>query len=269
MQPMTTRTRRSSDLGGLILGQRLRTLLGPLYLGRGRRTSRGGFVLQPSPRAPAWVPRADWRVSVTSSAADSCVAVEVESFPADCSPEVAGEELQKMLANANAAARAALAPGRVRATMRHLTGSYAERVRAVRAWRMRRAARWARRALPRVGAAAAVLLALVGFVALAPRLRPAQPPSVDGTGGGGMVGGFVLASTDADEVLLARELPREPFPGQKVKRCDPDAAEVSINGGCWVSTDRRAPCGDKLYEHDGKCYRPAGKPQETPRSISR
>lgn len=52
--------------------------------------------------------------------------------------------------------------------------------------------------------------------------------------------------------------------------CDPDRAQVVIDGGCWVKTDKPPPCPKgKLWEHEGKCWFPVayGKPVPTTGEI--
>jgi hypothetical protein len=53
-------------------------------------------------------------------------------------------------------------------------------------------------------------------------------------------------------------IPPEPSPMQQKPPCDPDAEEYEINGACWQATPRKPPCGDKLREHNGACYRAIG-----------
>lgn len=53
---------------------------------------------------------------------------------------------------------------------------------------------------------------------------------------------------------------------KKAADCDPDRAQVAIDGGCWVKTDKPPPCPKgKLWEHEGKCWFPVayGKPVPT------
>jgi hypothetical protein len=61
-----------------------------------------------------------------------------------------------------------------------------------------------------------------------------------------------------------------PLPGPNQKRsgeCDPDQAQVEINGGCWVETKRPPPCPSmKLWEHSGKCWLPVAHAARLPTS---
>jgi eukaryotic-like serine/threonine-protein kinase len=52
---------------------------------------------------------------------------------------------------------------------------------------------------------------------------------------------------------LGRPMPTKPLPGQKRPPCD--RGEKEINGGCWFrEADERPPCGDKLFDYEGRCY---------------
>lgn len=53
-------------------------------------------------------------------------------------------------------------------------------------------------------------------------------------------------------------IPPEPSPMQQKPPCDPEAEEYEIHGACWQATPRKPPCGDKLREHNGVCYRAIG-----------
>lgn len=55
--------------------------------------------------------------------------------------------------------------------------------------------------------------------------------------------------------LLSPVLPERPHPWQKRPPCDQDAVEEEIQGACYGRMDRSPPCGPKLVEHRGKCYR--------------
>ncbi|QQR46515.1 hypothetical protein JKA73_10795 [Myxococcus xanthus] len=157
-------------------------------------------------------------------------------------------------------------------TMTHLRSPPRRRSPVLRSRRwLRRVRRAARRTWRSAGSATTVALALVSAalvgVYMVPPPPPEPPPGSVQTAAG-PAGGFVLAAMTSDALLFALELPSRPFEGQKTRKCDPDQGEVFINGGCWVALEKKAPCGDKLYEHKGKCFRPAAKPTESPRSIS-
>lgn len=69
--------------------------------------------------------------------------------------------------------------------------------------------------------------------------------------------------------VLKAVLSRIPPPGEMQKKggCDPDLGEAELNGGCWMKTDVPTPCPrGKLWEHEGKCWRPIPKVVRAPTS---
>ncbi|NBD09282.1 hypothetical protein [Corallococcus silvisoli] len=91
-------------------------------------------------------------------------------------------------------------------------------------------------------------------------MMPHRAPEMSPDGGGNQpAGGLVFLASTSDAPEMSLEVPKRPFKGQKTKDCDTDASEQFINGGCWVETSKKAPCGDKQYEYRGKCYRPIGQ----------
>ncbi len=116
----------------------------------------------------------------------------------------------------------------------------------------------------------ALLLALVLLVPASPPNAPPAPlshevpmgaeaptPSIDG----------LLADTTPDEpFVLARPLPKEPYPGQKRPPCNRHT-EVELIGACWMPHELKAPCPDSLHEHKGKCYVPAFSAKPPPQSL--
>jgi hypothetical protein len=61
----------------------------------------------------------------------------------------------------------------------------------------------------------------------------------------------------------------KPGPNQKRSgRCNPKAAQVEINGGCWVKTETPRPCPEGIqWEHDdGRCYLPVAEAKPVPQS---
>jgi hypothetical protein len=59
------------------------------------------------------------------------------------------------------------------------------------------------------------------------------------------------------ESHLAREMPQQPFKGQRKPPCE-QRGEKPIIGACWVPVgDERPPCGPKMFDHDGRCYIPS------------
>ncbi|HYI00494.1 serine/threonine-protein kinase [Hyalangium sp.] len=65
---------------------------------------------------------------------------------------------------------------------------------------------------------------------------------------------------------LGRSMPEEPLPGQRTPPCK--RGEREINGGCWRGPieGEAAPCGDEMYDHEGKCYFASGRPLRPPTS---
>ncbi|WP_263437688.1 serine/threonine protein kinase [Stigmatella hybrida] len=55
--------------------------------------------------------------------------------------------------------------------------------------------------------------------------------------------------------IVALEMPKQPFTGQKRPPCKPHR-EMEIRGGCWIALNVHAPCEDDGYEWDGKCFLP-------------
>ncbi len=62
-------------------------------------------------------------------------------------------------------------------------------------------------------------------------------------------------------------VPDHPFKDQKTPPCDRDLRESELNGGCWQKVDRTAPCGPKLFEHQGSCYRWIKRAERPPNTI--
>jgi hypothetical protein len=54
---------------------------------------------------------------------------------------------------------------------------------------------------------------------------------------------------------IARDMPKQPFRGQKLAPCD-TPLEVEMLGGCWVEISAKSPCPQKAIEHQGRCYLP-------------
>jgi len=59
-------------------------------------------------------------------------------------------------------------------------------------------------------------------------------------------------------------IPKEPYPWQKTKDCNPDLGERLINGGCWAGmVDVKPPC-KLLFRHGDICYRPVAADPNKP-----
>lgn len=114
-----------------------------------------------------------------------------------------------------------------------------------------------------VAAIAAVMVGVSGLGVLLrePVLGPAPLPAPQVP---------VLETTPAAAMpALAAMLPgRLPSPGPNQKRsgtCDPERAQVEINGGCWVETKTPPPCPrGKQWEHDGRCWLPVAEAKPVP-----
>lgn len=109
------------------------------------------------------------------------------------------------------------------------------------------------------------LLAIAGVLGLATssayRLAvPEAPPPLEQqwTGGSGNV-----ATMTAD--VVRRTLP-DPDPRQRRPPCDPDVGEEAINGACWIRLSVEKCNTQKAFEHNGKCYWRALRPEPLPRS---
>ncbi|EPX61766.1 hypothetical protein D187_010385 [Cystobacter fuscus DSM 2262] len=75
----------------------------------------------------------------------------------------------------------------------------------------------------------------------------------------------ILANTgEPSTTSIAYPLPYEPFRNQAKAPCRPDLGEVEINGGCWVTLERRPPCTAVQAEYQGKCYMPVSKDRGRP-----
>ncbi|HYI02874.1 MAG TPA: hypothetical protein VD972_43465, partial [Hyalangium sp.] len=62
---------------------------------------------------------------------------------------------------------------------------------------------------------------------------------------------------------LGRPMPKHPSPAQRKPPCE--RGETAINGGCWVEVGReKPPCGEKMFEHEGYCYKPSVDMPRTP-----
>ncbi|MBN1203549.1 MAG: serine/threonine protein kinase [Myxococcaceae bacterium] len=65
--------------------------------------------------------------------------------------------------------------------------------------------------------------------------------------------------------VLGADLPTTPFPWQRKPPCE--RGERAIRGGCWVEVGReKPPCGDKMFEFEGYCYKPSVDAPKQPTS---
>ncbi|WP_309896856.1 hypothetical protein [Archangium sp.] len=83
--------------------------------------------------------------------------------------------------------------------------------------------------------------------------------------------GLVDMANTRGATPIAYPLPSEPFDDQAKTPCYPKQGEVEINGGCWVTLEKRPPCFDIQAEYKGKCYMPvsARSRRREPQSIRR
>ncbi len=122
---------------------------------------------------------------------------------------------------------------------------------------------------------ALVALVLLGTQALRARdwgalLMMRGKPSAETPDAG--IGEEALASAETGHAILSpfmaygRAMPNEPLPGQRTPPCR--RGEKEINGGCWLGPieGERAPCGDTLYDYQGKCYAAVGPVLRSPTS---
>ena len=109
------------------------------------------------------------------------------------------------------------------------------------------------------------LLALALLPGMKEWLLPARQPPPPGPSPA------IPAWAPADAgMLLARVVPgRLPPPGEgwKTGGCDSDLGEQERNGSCWMETKVPPPCpAGKLWEDEGKCWRPIPKTARRPTS---
>jgi len=116
---------------------------------------------------------------------------------------------------------------------------------------------------PALAAAAAVLLVLgSGIFAPLPDVPDAGTPDA------GLLAPEAGVMTDGStgEEWAGIPIPTAPAPGQKTQ-CSAKAAEVLINGGCYIQTAQVPPCPDLQYEHGGKCWAAVGKRTRPAQSL--
>ena len=83
--------------------------------------------------------------------------------------------------------------------------------------------------------------------------------------------GLLYMANNRGVTPIAYPLPSEPFDDQAKAPCYPKQGEVEINGGCWVTLEKRPPCYDVQAEYKGKCYMPvsARSRRREPQSLQR
>ncbi|RJS19544.1 hypothetical protein DRW03_21160 [Corallococcus sp. H22C18031201] len=151
---------------------------------------------------------------------------------------------------------------RLRHTMAHLRARQRPRIPSVRARLVRRRVReFVRRAKGPIANGSAVMAAVAAMmlgVLLLPQgdIFAALPMPVETVN---------FALTAAPAGVLGRPIPPEPLQGQKTGKCNEDAAEESINGGCWTAAAKKKPPCGTLWEHGDACYIPIGAEQVAPK----
>lgn len=231
--------------------------LGPLYEARNERTGAAAVVLIPGPHV-GWTPTEDWTVRATCKASSPYVALEVEQGPAR-------SQLQDLSGLLDLLTQATLRMKYMEPVRRHLTRGARPRKRRVEAQR---------RVWPVVAYGLAVGIAtLVLFVGVESwRANTGAPNGTRSTAAGVAAQAVVemqdttlLARLDEGASVIAYPMPDKPFSNQAKAPCE--EGEVQINGGCWVSLERRPPCLKKQAEYQGKCYLPVSSGARMPRSL--
>jgi hypothetical protein len=235
-------TRRHRGIGGG---------LGRLYEARNEETGNAALVLTPAPDGDLR-PEEDWQVRASSSVAPPYLALEVERAPVDGQ----APELTWMLDLwATALVRVDERPD----AQSHLTGGSVKPQRHPSIQPRWRGAR--------LGLAALLVLGVALWPLSTAQWRGEQPDSPL-TGDTVRDNPLFFGSNELQATQpLAFPLPSKPFEGQRKPPCDPERAEVEINGGCWMELARRAPCPKGAAEYQGKCYGAVKAEPPLPRSI--
>lgn len=231
--------------------------LGRVYEARHVLTSNPAVVLIPSESAPM-EPQEEWRVRVHSQAEPPYVALEVEKAPASGTLsqlrgvlELLGAAVERLGNGEEARAHLTLLPMGPLEALRDRTG---------RAWRWTRASR--KRTFGVCFLMYLCLRLTVHVVEMevyglnwdmSPRAVtqsvPVRPAVVRRAPA-------LINKASVGQRPIAYPLPGKPFDDQAKAPCIPDEGEVEINGGCWVSLEKRPPCFNSQAEYKGKCYLP-------------
>jgi hypothetical protein len=106
------------------------------------------------------------------------------------------------------------------------------------------------------------------------RIRISEPvrerPAPEAPDGG--VGEEVLASAGGLPRVgpfirsLGRSMPKQPYPNQRRPPCE--RGEREIHGACWVivGAEEKPPCGEKMFDYEGRCYFASFNSQPQPTS---
>jgi hypothetical protein len=222
-----------------------------------RRTGAAALLLMPGRRGD-WAPaRRPWEARVVST--PSALAVELK--PGSLRTQ---EDVQEVT----------LAFHRLTAALSQVEDVHVARSALVGEVARNRVAR-ARHSIRPVYAALGLAAAVIALLA-----APRAGPSARHSDGGDATSVQLAPAASLEEPagvarvgpeVLARDMPREPFPGQsrpgKDGRCAGRGERV-INGACWVRLgDLDAPCDDRSYEHRGACYVPMFPAIKEPASV--
>lgn len=239
-----------------------RILLGRLYQVRDAKTGAPSLDLQATGRHPDFRPDVDVDMVVSARAATedspSRIRFRLEQVSASATDVDVARVAESALTLAKAMLQSTCTRSELAETMGHLRAPARPRgpiLRSRKYWR--RARKIFARAWSGALTSGYVSIVLAGTTILGSLMMPHRSHEPTPARLPPRIGGLVLAASTPDNPEAGLDVPTRPFKGQKTKDCDADASEQLINGGCWVATDRRSPCGDKQYEHKGKCYRPA------------
>jgi hypothetical protein len=243
-----TPVRAGSRLGPYILGRWLPEsdpTQGHVYEAHHVDTGAAALVLVPDAAHP-WTPRVAWSVRSLSEVSPPFLAVEMEQTPEATTRAL--HELTLLYIRLSGALASV--------EEREDTAAFLARDAHARP-------RSSRSALPMglaaVGGVALVLMLLLKLWGL-PGGREAETQVVADE----RVNWADL--TAATRNPISYPLPSTPLKGQHKPPCY-EGSEVEINGGCWVTLEKRAPCPKGYAEHEGKCYMPSREPAPEPRSV--
>ncbi|MFL5357211.1 hypothetical protein [Archangium sp.] len=236
------KTGKDGGTGQFQLGHRFEEVgpgLGSLYAARRADTGSPALTLLPGDRVE-WQPAGEWKMRLSCQPEAPSVTLEVEQAPASARMT----ELADILVLMTSAIEHVEDNPRALA---HLTGG-----------RERPRARWGMRAV-----AGLAVLALGLGVWLhgtrAPESLSPTSPGMEAPRPSPIDAPDVLTNNDSQAAAPSYPLPSEPFRNQAKAPCRADADELEINGGCWMTLERRPPCSVTQAEYKGKCYMPVSK----------
>ncbi|WP_309892574.1 hypothetical protein [Archangium sp.] len=217
--------------------------LGRFYEARNVNTGKSALVLLPGPSAE---PEEDCVLRVTVRSKPPYVAVDMEQVPATSGPaELAGlfEVLTRMLERVEWSDE----------MRRHMTRQSESRLKG-----------WTTGG---VGVALLVLFLVAAHGWAHTESPRGGPHEVGGVAAQASGARTLVVTGEVDAAAIAYPLPAKPFSDQAKAPCHPRLDEVEINGGCWVTVERRPPCRDNQAEYQGKCYLPVAARLRTPQSL--